>query len=279
MARPRKNDADYFPHDNDMRNNLKVKAVRQRHGLEGYAVWCMLIETLTGSDNFTIEVDELTVEMLAGDYGLSAETLSEMLESFRRLKLINYTENKICAPGLLERMEPLLSDRQRKREWAEKNLAKKDVESHQNGGNSGLKPKEKGFSTSKTPESKVKESKVNNTKVFEMSNGAYAPLDVAAEIETLKADDLCKERFFRQCRLPLDQFADYCEKFLLKIQTETTLHKNRQDLRKHFFSWASIQEEKNRAAKSAGPGPQKNTRAGIVSYDNGRPELKEKQAF
>ena len=164
MARPRKNDADYFPHDNDMRNNLKVRAVRQRHGLEGYAVWCMLIETLTGRDNFTLEVDELTVEMLAGDYGVPAESLQSMLESFRRLKLINPEPEIIFAPGLLERMEPLMADRQRKREWAERNSWKKPVENPDTGSNRQQKQPENEFSTSKTPQSKVKESKVKESK-------------------------------------------------------------------------------------------------------------------
>lgn len=182
MARPRKNDADYFPHDNDMRNNLKVRAVRQRHGLEGYAVWCMLIETLTGRDNFTIEVDELTVEMLAGDYGVPAESLQSMLESFRRLKLINPEPERIFAPGLLERMEPLMADRQRKREWAERNSWKKPVENLDSGTNRQQKHSENEFSTSKTPQSKVKESKVKESKESE-SVHTHAQ---AVEVEVLQ---------------------------------------------------------------------------------------------
>jgi hypothetical protein len=34
MARPLKNNADYFPHDNDMRNDEKILALRRKFGLE-----------------------------------------------------------------------------------------------------------------------------------------------------------------------------------------------------------------------------------------------------
>lgn len=34
MARPQKNNADWFSHDTGLRDNLKVKAVRAKFGLE-----------------------------------------------------------------------------------------------------------------------------------------------------------------------------------------------------------------------------------------------------
>ena len=41
MARPKKNYCDYFPHDRDMRNHRKVKAIRTKFGPIGYAIWSM----------------------------------------------------------------------------------------------------------------------------------------------------------------------------------------------------------------------------------------------
>lgn len=38
MARPNKNNAEYFSHDADMRNDVKVKALRRRFSHTGYAV-------------------------------------------------------------------------------------------------------------------------------------------------------------------------------------------------------------------------------------------------
>ena len=47
MARPKKNNADYFPHDADMRNDPKIRALRRKFGLKGYAIWNMFLESLT----------------------------------------------------------------------------------------------------------------------------------------------------------------------------------------------------------------------------------------
>lgn len=55
MARPQKNNADYFSHDNSMRNNRKIKALRTKHGVFGYGVWCMLLEYLTSCENNEIQ--------------------------------------------------------------------------------------------------------------------------------------------------------------------------------------------------------------------------------
>jgi hypothetical protein len=58
MGRHKKNNADYFSHDNDMRNNRKIKAVRKMFGLVGYAVWNMLLEAIAESEDFTLRTDE-----------------------------------------------------------------------------------------------------------------------------------------------------------------------------------------------------------------------------
>ena len=59
MARPIKNNADYFTHDSQMRNHRKIKALRYKFGLIGYAVYNMLLEVLTNAENFKFEWDEL----------------------------------------------------------------------------------------------------------------------------------------------------------------------------------------------------------------------------
>ena len=64
MARPRKNNAEYFSHDADMRNHRKVKAIRSKYGMQGYGVWCMTLETLTDCDNFEMTLDQIELEVL-----------------------------------------------------------------------------------------------------------------------------------------------------------------------------------------------------------------------
>ena len=57
MARPRKLNADWFPHDVNERNKPMVKAIRRKFSHLGYAVWTYLQETLTSSDLFRIKWD------------------------------------------------------------------------------------------------------------------------------------------------------------------------------------------------------------------------------
>lgn len=272
MARPRKNDADYFPHDKDMRNDPKIRAIRQRHGVEGYAIWNMLIETLTDCDDFKMQVDEVTMEILAGDFGVQQDVLNQVFQSFRRLKLISWEDEILFAPGLLKRMEPLLVDRQRKRDWAIKKANSEDAENQE----------DKKFPTSKTPQSKVKESKVKNTlksidksahaesekinpdseqkkeKPIPNSGGplptadGWRPVDVDVELSEIQKDDLCRERFFRQCQIPIERYDAFVSNFALKVKTEKKPYSNRSDFRSHFFSWSRMEYDHEQKQKSNG---------------------------
>jgi len=118
MARPTKNNADYFTHDSDMRNDAKVKALRARYGFEGYAVWCMLLETLTASDNFALPWDDITIELTACDYGLSEERFREIITYMLRIFLVENSNGYLFSTRLIERFQPLIqareSDRSRK---------------------------------------------------------------------------------------------------------------------------------------------------------------------
>lgn len=149
MARPQKNNADYFSHDNDMRNDEKVKAVRRRFKHEGYSVWNMLLEKLCKAGDFTLEYSEENIELWAGDFEVEPERLKEILEYFLKIDLITQLENMIFSETLIKRFNGLLSKRKRQKDW---------------------------LSTSKTntnevidvdkPQSKVKKSKVKESKVF-----------------------------------------------------------------------------------------------------------------
>lgn len=295
MPRPRKNNADYFSHDKGMRDDPKIKAIRQRFGSDGYAAWCMLLETLTDADNFEIEYNELEVELMSGDFGIDAERLQEIVASFRRLKLISIEGEKLFCPKLVHRMQGLLDDRERKRQWSEQK-----------------KPGNKEFSTSKTElfqsethQSKVKESKVKESK-GEIENAhaeneteplqktkknpppgsappppsdGWRPVDIDAELSEIKTDDLCKERFVRQCQIPIDRYETFVANFSLKVRTEKKPYSNRADFRSHFFNWSRTEFEHEQKQKSASPTAGPPQRATIVHYQNGREALKEKQKF
>lgn len=82
----------------------------------------------------------------------------------------------------------------------------------------------------------------------------WMPVDPAAEIETMRADDLCKERFVRVERLPLEKYGVMLDNFLLKVKSEQHSHNNRRDFRNHFFSWARLSGGHTGPAHTNSPG-------------------------
>lgn len=148
MARPKKNNADYFSHDADMRNDNKVKALRRKYGLEGYAIWNMLIEHLTDCDFFEYEYTELNIELLAGDFDVEPSFLKEVITYLTRLKMLKLESGFISCDKLKERFESLLNKRVR-------NNTKPKLKTS--------KTPKKIVSDVENPQSKVKYSKVNKT--------------------------------------------------------------------------------------------------------------------
>lgn len=143
MARPRKNNAEYFSHDAGMRNDDKIKSVRRRFKHEGYSVWNMLLEKLCSSANFSFKYDENELELMAGDFDIDETRLNEIIEYFARVRLIVIENSVISSTTLITRMEPLLSKRKRER-----------------GELSPLETMEFGDVANESTQSKVKDSKV-----------------------------------------------------------------------------------------------------------------------
>lgn len=117
MARPIKNNADYFPHDADMRNDPRIKALRRKFNLEGYAIYSMLLEFLTDSDYFEFKNDSLSLELVAGDFDIETDKLTAILQYCFQLDLfqLDAETNIISCKSLDNRLEPLLSKRKRDR--------------------------------------------------------------------------------------------------------------------------------------------------------------------
>ena len=161
MARPKKNNADYFSHDADMRNDAKIKAIRRKFGVEGYGVYLMLLEILTDKDYFRLEWNDLNVELISADIEIEAKLLIDIVDYLVNiLKMFTIEDNFLYCKKLILRFDSLLSKRKR-----------------------DINTKTSELSTTKTPnkividdenpqskvkESRVKESKLNKQKEFEL---------------------------------------------------------------------------------------------------------------
>jgi hypothetical protein len=165
MARPIKHNADYFSHDCNMRNDMKVKALRRKYKALGYATYIMMLELLTEQDHFEIEWNDMNIELLTPDFDIDVEELSEIINYCIKLNLFQITNGYLHCNTLTERLE---EDVLKKRKGYDRNNAKRY------GVNSELIPNKDSYFgineviTNINQESKVKEIKENKTKINEI---------------------------------------------------------------------------------------------------------------
>lgn len=210
MARPRKNNADYFSHDNDLRNDDRIKAARRRFGMNGYGIWLMMLEKLCKAKNFTLEWNEVNHEMWSGDFEIDPDILKEIIEYFIKIGLLQeelspsitndnddyryrkynelssaetcreavFSPRKLFCKGLIDRFEGLLTKRERDRKSKEKVVIDKENEDKKE--LPSTKTTNKKVFGGESTQSKVKEIKNdnNNTKVLNITKARARDIDV-----------------------------------------------------------------------------------------------------
>lgn len=153
MARPARNNADYFTHNADFRNDRRIKAIRAHFGPAGYGLILMLLEALTESDYTQLSTEELELELLSGDFGVSVTEINSLLQLAEKIGLFARNEaGFLICPDLNKALEQVFEKRNRSRLVAQQAKDKVSVA-------------ETGVSATETPQSKVKESKVKDTNV------------------------------------------------------------------------------------------------------------------
>lgn len=126
MARPTRNNAEYFYHSANFRNDRRVRAIRARFGAAGYGLLLMLMEALTDSEFTKIATDETELELLAGDFGVSVAEIDSLLQICEKVGLFcRDNDGNLVSLELNESLKSVFEKRNRSREAFEK--AKKDV--------------------------------------------------------------------------------------------------------------------------------------------------------
>jgi len=160
MARPQKNNLDYFSHDCDMRNDIKIKALRRRFGHKGYSLYVMMLEHLGKCDYLCYEWTPLNIELLTPDFDVDSAELIEFINyATDVLKLFEIKNNYIVCPNQMLRAEPLFNDR-KGFSWGNSPIMKftEDLSS---------KSEINSVIRADNTQSKVKESKLKETKLNE----------------------------------------------------------------------------------------------------------------
>ena len=93
------NTSNYFPHNNNARNDEKIIGVRMDYGCEGYGIYFMLLERLSeSSDNTCIA----NYKVLSYEFQCDAETVKAIVENYG---LFTFTEDgkRFYSPSFNER--------------------------------------------------------------------------------------------------------------------------------------------------------------------------------
>lgn len=180
MARPKKDNADYFSHDNDMRNDPKVKALRKKFKHEGYSIYNMMLELLCRESNFKVELSELNVELISGDFDCEPSQLRCILNYCSTVNLFVIIDNVIYSNGLVKRLQPVVDKRIKAKERFL--LQKQDEQSH---------------TVTETPQSIVNNSKVNqtinNNEVIKPDAAPASPV-LTKKVTIEEKQEACKKR-------------------------------------------------------------------------------------
>ena len=226
MARPIKNYCEYFPHDRDMRNHRKVKAIRTKYGITGYAIWSMILEYLTGIDSNVFEYSDVELELMAGDFGVSATEIRDVLDYCIKLEMLFLNNGFINSESLDERLKPVYEKRGKSKDICKKQLRINGKFTINNTGTNGV-------SATETPQSKVKESKVNKSIVNVEFSSFW-------DLYDKKVGD--REKLERKWNSFTDQerfeIMDYIPKYKI-VQSEKKFRKDPQT----FFNNKSWQDE------------------------------------
>lgn len=93
MGKPTKLSSAFFYHDADMRNDIKIKALRRKFSHKGYTVWCCLLEILTDAEGLQIEFSEISQELIAADLDVEVSELKEIVSYCQQIGLFQMTED------------------------------------------------------------------------------------------------------------------------------------------------------------------------------------------
>ena len=157
MWRPRRENADYFSHDTNMRSHRKIIALRSKFWITWYAIYNMFLEHIWSCNFFECKRDDIEQEILAWDFWIDFSLLWDIVSFCGRLWLIQIDWNIIKCQSLTDRLSDLIDKRNRERNRVSVTETPQEV--------------------AEMPQSKVKESKsiINNTsmELFDVDSLVY----------------------------------------------------------------------------------------------------------
>lgn len=193
MAKGNLKDAYYFSHDSNARNDNKILAMRSEYGLEGYAMYFMIVEILREQTDYRLKVDKYIYGALAVQLQCEKEDLKKFLDDcVNEFELFSIENELLYSESLLRRMEQVERISKKCSDAASKRWEKQREESgndangmHEHSGSTADDIHEQS-NKKKRNESKGNESKLNEIKPKEIKHIIPPTLEYVSEY--------CKER-------------------------------------------------------------------------------------
>lgn len=168
MPKANAKDVYYFSHDCNARNDEKILAMRSIYGLEGYAMYFMLVEILREQDEYKLEITKYTWNTLAMQMHTDAQKVKEFVndcvEEFHLFVIENntlYSESLIKRMNLFKEISEIRSKAAKKR-WENANDMQNECKSNANA------------DQKQSNKTKLNNIKLNQNKKEDINNGFSA---------------------------------------------------------------------------------------------------------
>ena len=194
--------AAYYQHSANLRNDIRVRAVRRKYGNEGYAVMNYLFELMTDKNEFKLEFSPIDRELLAADFDVGTEWLSNFVEYCEEVQLFNLNpdENTLSSEFLKGIFKPLFELRARRAEAGRKGgLARKRTDAKQTQANASNAKQTQALPSSRVEKSRVEKSRgeerIGEDTELTKEDKEDNSLDANASTSSEKTDDAQGESF------------------------------------------------------------------------------------
>ncbi len=124
MARPIKDNADYFPHEKHLRDKPEMHYIRKKFGEGGFGIVIMLLEYLTDKENFRCTFNENEKKLLSINFWVEIELINQIIEDCIKIGFfVKVTiRDEFECPYLNAQMTALISKRLNMRKLREEKI-------------------------------------------------------------------------------------------------------------------------------------------------------------
>ena len=164
MARPLKRGIDYFSHDVNMNHDIKIKLLKAKFGITGYAIYNLLLEDIY-KNGYYLEINEDYMLIFCSENIIESDLFQSVLDFMISREL--FSKSIYESHGVLtsKRIQENYLEATKKRKCNNAILDKFCINSEITNVNSEIIIVNDDINTqSKVKQNKVKQSKVNKTK-------------------------------------------------------------------------------------------------------------------